>query len=170
MKNLTFAFFLILVLSPSLVQAQKITWTTTEDNGHNCSIKFPGVPSNTHKSTAEGMKYTSYVIYGQSTYIYKVIDLNSEPKDKLGKAKKRIQSLTSKFKGKVTEEEEWLVGTQKGISSRINIAETGKPEMLMIVKVMVVGSIQYEVSSMMPLELYDPEFDDYFLNSFKFLK
>jgi len=170
MRNLTFAFFFFLTLNPGLVQAQKITWTTTEDNGHNCSIHFPGVPSNTHKNTSEGMKYTSYVIYGQSTYIYKVIELNAEPKDKEAKAKKRIQSLASKFKGKVTEEEEWLVGTKKGISSRIKIAETGKPEMLMIIKVMVVGSIQYEVSAMMPLELYDPEFDDYFLNSFKFLQ
>ena len=169
MKNLTYALFLILVLSPSLVQAQKITWSTTTDYDHNCMISFPGVSTNTSKNMAEGMKFTSYVIYRQSSYILKVIDLKSEPKDKVAKAKKRIQSLATKFKGKVTEESEWLEGTRKGISSRVNIAETGKPEMLMIIKVMVVGKIQYEVSAMMPLELYDPEFDDYFLNSFKFL-
>jgi hypothetical protein len=171
MKNLLMVLFLAVNLAPQIGRAQeKVIWTMTTDFDHNCSINFPGLPTNTNKNTAEGMKFTSYVIYGQSTYILKVIDLKSEPKDKVAKAKKRIQSLATKFKGKVTEESDWLEGTRKGISSRVNIAETGKPEMLMIIKVIVVGKIQYEVSAMMPLELYDPAFDDNFLNSFQFLQ
>ncbi len=170
MKNHFLNLLLVLIICPSWVNAQeKIIWSTNTDYDHNCEIKFPGMPTNTFKNTPDGIKFTTYAQYGQSTYILKVTDLKTEPSDKTGRAKKRIHSMATKFKGKVSEEQDWLLGTKKGISARINIAEEGKPEMLMMIKVIVVGNIQYEVSAMMPLEIYDPKFDDHFMNSFRFL-
>lgn len=171
MKNyFAITSFLLLLMVTGSVYSQDITWSTTTDYDHNCSIKFPGVPTDVFKNTSEGTKYTTYVTYGQSSYFLKVLDFKSEPSDKKAKARKVISSLATKAQGKVTEEIDWIEGSNTGIKGKIEIALSGKPEMLVYCHVIIIGKTQYELIMMSPKEIYDPEFDDYFLASFRFLK
>jgi hypothetical protein len=160
---------IIAVLSSEIGFSQDISWSTTTDYDHNCSIKFPGVPTDVYKNTSEGTKYTTYLLYGQSSYFLKILDLKSEPSDKKAKAKKVLNSWATKTKGEVTEESDWTAGSNIGIKGKIEITEEGKPEMLVFCHVIVVGKVQYEIIVMTPKEIYDPEFDGYFLASFRFL-
>ncbi|MDG1333992.1 MAG: hypothetical protein P8P74_16770 [Crocinitomicaceae bacterium] len=169
MKHYIALTSLLLLLITGSAHSQTISWSTTTDYDHNCSIQFPGVPANGFKNTSEGTKYTTFATYGQSSYILKVLDLKSEPSDKKAKAKKVLNSLASKMKGKVSEESDWEEGNNKGVKGKIEIAETGKPEMLIFCNVIVIGKTQYQVMLMTPKEIYDPAFDDHFLASFQFL-
>jgi hypothetical protein len=149
--------------------SQDISWSTTTDYDHNCSIQFPGVPTNVFKNTSEGTRYTTYVTYGQSSYFLKVLDLKSEPTNKKAKARKVLNSWASKAKGTVSEENDWKEGEDSGVKGEIKVAETGKPEMLVFCHVIIIDKMQYEVIVMTPKEIYDPEFDGHFLKSFRFL-
>lgn len=148
---------------------QNVSWNTITDYDHNCSIMFPTIPTEVFKNTSEGTKFTTYAIYGQSSYYLKIFDLKSEPSDKKARAKKALNSWATKTKGKVTEENDWVEGDHTGLKGKIEIAEEGKPEMLVFCNVIVIGKVQYEIIAMTPKEIYDPEFEGYFLDSFKFL-
>ncbi|MDG1427530.1 MAG: hypothetical protein P8H56_10530 [Crocinitomicaceae bacterium] len=161
--------FLIVVLVSGSLHAQSITWSTTTDYDHNCLIQFPGVPTNVHKNTSEGTKYTSYAIYGQSSYFLKVLDLKTEPADKKAKALKVLNTLAAKARGTVTEKIDWIERGVTGVKGKFEMAEAGKPEMLVYCYVIVIDKIQYEIIMMSPKEIYDPEFDGHFLGSFRFL-
>lgn len=168
-RHLLLISFIFLSMITGSGLAQDITWSTTTDYDHNCSIQFPGVPTEVFKNASEGTKYTTYVTYGQSSYFLKVMDLKSEPADKKAKAQKVINSLATKAKGKVIEGNDWKEGTNTGVQGKIEISQTGKPEMLVFCNVMIIGKVQYEIIVMTPKEIYDPEFDGYFLSSFRFL-
>lgn len=161
---------LLMLASISSVAQKKIIWSTITDYDHNCSIKLPGAGKSTFKNTSEGTKYTTYELYGQSSYFLKVLDMKTEAKDKKARASKTAHDLASKFHGKITEEVDWLIGTRTGVQVQFEIIKEGEPDLQVFHHVVVVGKVQYEVLMMTPKELYDPAFDDNFLNSFQFLK
>jgi hypothetical protein len=168
-KSALFSIVFFLLLCPILGAAQNVSWSTSTDYDHNCSIKFPGVPTDVFKNTSEGTKYTSYVIYGQSSYFLKVLDMKSETSNKKARASKTLHALAAKANGKVSEETDWIEATDIGVKGKFEISEEGKPPMLVLCNVIVIGKVQYEIITMTPMELYDPEFEDAFLRSFRFL-
>ena len=149
---------------------QTVNWNTITNYDKNCAITFPTIPTEVFKNTSEGFKTTTYSQYGQSSYFLKILTFKSEPSDKLAKAKKTLHALVTKLKGKNTEELEWVEGEHKGVKAVIVIPASGdKPEITVLCKVMVVGGIQYQIMMLTPTEIYDPNFDGIFMDSFRFL-
>jgi hypothetical protein len=156
--------------TPSFGQNQKVMWNTITNYDNNCSIQFPTMPTEVFKNTSEGFKTTTYSQYGQSSYFLKILVFKSEPSNKLAKAKKTLHSLAAKFKGKITEELEWIQDGNKGVKAKFVIAGSGdNPEMTVLCNVIVVGGTQYQIMTLTPTEIYDPSFDGAFMGSFKFL-
>lgn len=161
---------ILLLFISGICHGQKASWNTVTDYDHNCSIYFPTVGTQVFKNTKEGLRFTTYSMYGQSSYFLKVTELISSPVQGQEKAKKVIKAWATKVKGKITEENDWEVLGRLGKKAKIEISEAGKPEMLVFCQVILVGKIQYEVIAMTPKEIYDKAFEGVFLDSFNFLK
>ncbi|MDX2360995.1 MAG: hypothetical protein QNK23_09330 [Crocinitomicaceae bacterium] len=164
-----FSIFLLMFIS-TLSFGQNVSWNTITNYDNNCAINFPTLPTEVYKNTSEGFKTTTYSEYGQSSYFLKILVFKSAPSNKLAKAKKTFHDLVAKFKGKITQELEWVDSEHKGVKGIFVIPGSGdKPEMTVLCNVIVVGGVQYQIMALTPTEIYDPSFDGSFMNSFRFL-
>ena len=161
---------LLLMFSSFSSFSQKVSWNTISNYDKNCAITFPTVPTEVFKNTSEGFKTTTYSIYGQSSYFLKILTFKSEPNDKLDKAKKTVRALGTKLKGKITQELEWVEGENKGVKTVIIVPESeDKAEITVLCNIMVIGGVQYQIMTLTPTAIYDPNFDNVFMDSFRFL-
>jgi hypothetical protein len=170
LTRITLGFVLVLS-SFAHAQDSKVNWNTITDYDNHCTIMFPTLPTETYKNTAEGFKTTTHSLYGQSSYFLKILQFKNEPSDKKAKATKVLTSLASKVKGKVTEQVDWVEGSDTGVKGIIVIPGDGaaKPEMTVLCNVIIVGSVQYQIMVLTPTEIYDEAFDGRFVSSFKFI-
>lgn len=167
MKNHSIISILFVFFFSALAQSQYIAPNLITDNDHKCSVVFPSVPQEVFKRTKEGLKFTTHVTVEQNTYMMKVLEINKPPSASRGV--KILEDWAVKMKGKVVAEQEWSVGSRKGLKGEIAVNVPDMPEMVVYCNVIFKGETEYQAIVMAPKSVMNEARKDAFLNSFRFL-
>tara|TARA_B100001057_G_C22829536_1_gene942823 strand:- start:1102 stop:1608 length:507 start_codon:yes stop_codon:yes gene_type:complete len=167
MEKLSSLSILFVLFFSGQALGQKLAPNLITDNDHKCSVVFPSVPQEVFKRTDEGMKFTTHVTVEQNTYMMKVLEINKLPSASRGA--KILEDWATKMKGKVVSQNEWSLGSSKGLKGEIAVNVPDMPEMVVYCNVIFKGETEYQTIVVAPKVVLNAVRKDAFLNSFSFL-